>query len=95
MRPVQYFSDGYLKQCQKMSSTEIVQFLDDFRKLVVDKPSGPSRLISLKVPDIELQSFRKKCEHEGVKYQTQIKKLMRDWVEASKSLKGRQVRSRR
>jgi len=30
-RPVQYFSDEYLKQCKQLTTKEIVEFLEDFR----------------------------------------------------------------
>jgi hypothetical protein len=31
MKAVQYFTPEYLERCSKMSSTEILQFLEDFR----------------------------------------------------------------
>jgi predicted DNA binding CopG/RHH family protein len=39
-----------------------------------------TRLISLKVPEDLLDAFRTKAELHGVRYQTQIKKLMRRWL---------------
>ncbi len=33
MRPVQYFTDEYLAQCQQMTAQQILQFLEDFRLL--------------------------------------------------------------
>jgi hypothetical protein len=30
-RPVQYFSDEYLEQCKRLTTEEIVEFLEDFR----------------------------------------------------------------
>jgi len=82
-RTVQYFSNEYLQSCQQMTSGQICQFLDDFRKLhgspkqVKAKP--PSKLISLKVDNDLLEEFREKCEISGLRYQTQIKTLMADW----------------
>ncbi len=32
-RPVQYFSDDYLKYCQTLSKEQILQFLEDFKLL--------------------------------------------------------------
>ena len=80
MKPVQYFSDEYLEHCRKMTPDQIVRFLDDFRKLQSAGPAAPSKLISLKVPEDLLRTFRARCELEGTKYQSQIKKLMSDWL---------------
>jgi len=78
MRPVQYFSPEYLESCRAMSPDQIVQFLEDFRKMQI--PRDKSRLISIKIPESLLQTFRTKCELENKKYQTQIKKLMAAWL---------------
>jgi len=77
-RPVQYFSEEYLERCRKMSPTEIASYLEGFR--LMREPSSPSRLISLKVPQTLLDAFRKKCAIEGTRYQTQIKRLMAEWL---------------
>jgi len=79
VRPVQYFTEEYLEQCRGMTADEVIRFLEDFRKLHARRPSR-SRLISLKVPQDLLQAFRQKAELAGVPYQTQIKRLMREWV---------------
>jgi len=76
---VQYFTEEYLEQCRGMTADEVIRFLEDFRKLHARRPSR-SRLISLKVPQDLLQAFRQKAELAGVPYQTQIKRLMREWV---------------
>ncbi|MGI9301364.1 MAG: hypothetical protein ACR2RB_01455 [Gammaproteobacteria bacterium] len=78
MRPVQYFSDEYLEACKKMSPDQIVEFLESFR-LMHEKPAA-SKLISMRVPEPLLAAFRKKCEIEGVRYQTKIKMLMEEWL---------------
>jgi len=83
MKPVQYFSDEYLEQCKKMTPEQIVRFLDDFRQLQGVQPESRSKLISLKVPEDLLRAFRARCDMEGVKYQTQIKKLMSSWLGVS------------
>jgi len=80
MRPVQYFSDAYLEQCKGATPLQILEFLEQYR-LMQAKPTA-SKLISMKVPEPLLEAFRRKCELEGVKYQTQIKCLMQAWVEA-------------
>jgi predicted DNA binding CopG/RHH family protein len=79
MRAVQKFSEEYLARCSEMSADEIVRFLDDFRRIHGNKP-GKSRLISMKVSDELLAAFKAKAKLTNVRYQTQIKNLMRDWL---------------
>ena len=79
-RPVQYFSDEYLHQCKNMSANEIAGFIESFR--LMQQPAGKSKLISMKISESLLSAFRKKCEFKEIKYQTQIKNIMRQWVEA-------------
>jgi len=80
MRPVQYFTDEYLEQCRGITPEQALTFLDEFRQLQQPKRATASKLISMKVPESLLDSFRQRCEGEGVKYQTQIKKLMTEWL---------------
>lgn len=86
-RAVQYFSDEQLARSAAMSVEERMRFLDQFRQLhgatSASAKKQQSKLISLKVPEDLLETFRKQCALEGVKYQTKIKELMR----ASLSLK--------
>ena len=81
MKTIQKFSQEYLEECSKLSTQEILQFLEDFKSLHQAAGKQRSRLISLKVAYPLLQAFRVKCQLSGVKYQTQIKKLMEDWME--------------
>jgi predicted DNA binding CopG/RHH family protein len=78
MRPVQYFSDEYLEQCKSFSTESILEYLENFR--LMQQPVDKTRLISLKVPESLLASFKAKSGLNQLKYQTQIKKLMADWV---------------
>lgn len=51
-RPVQLFSDEYLERCRALSPTDIVRFLEDFRRLHA-APRGPDadrQTTSLHVP---------------------------------------------
>ncbi len=84
MKTLQKFSDEYLEQCRGASSKQILEFLESFRLLqanaVRQKPK--SKLISLKVQEDLLAAFRAKCEVEGLRYQTQIKVLMKHWLGA-------------
>lgn len=90
MKAPQTFSDAYLAQCVKMSPQEIIQFLDDFRKIHGNKnlPTNSqktgktrSKLISMKVPEDLLSAFKTKAKLTDIPYQTQIKRLMRDWLQ--------------
>ncbi len=77
-RPVQFFTDEYLRQCRTMTPEQILQFLEDFRAL--HQPAGRSKLISLKVPETLLAAFKTKARLGGAPYQTQIKRLMVQWL---------------
>ena len=79
-RPVQRFSDEYLARCRDLSPGDVVRFLDDFKRVHASRESR-SRLISLKVPEPLLAAFKTKARLGGVRYQTQIKNLMRQWLE--------------
>ncbi len=79
-KPVQFFSDEYLEQCRKMRPEEILTFLESFRKLQAATPCQ-SKLISLKVPEDLLRAFQLKSKAHGLRYQTQIKTLMKKWID--------------
>lgn len=83
MRPVQKFTSEYLENCRKMKPEEILEFLENFRRLTSSAQERPtkSKLISLKVPEDLLESFKLKAEASGQRYQTLIKKLMLEWVQ--------------
>lgn len=85
-RPVQMFSPDYLKRCKKLPPEGILRFLEDFRLLHGGtRPSTKSRLISIKVPEFLLSAFRRKAELAGIRYQSQIKRLMTQWLETESS----------
>ncbi len=77
-RPIQYFSDEYLAQCRKMSTEQILEYLENFRLL--NAPTAKLKGIDLRVPEPLLAAFRKKCELQGLRYQSQIKQLMQAWL---------------
>ncbi len=83
MRTVQTFSDDYLDQCRRMTSDQVIRFLEDFRTLQSSRPSR-SKLISLKVPENLLAAFKARAELAGVPYQTLIKQLMRERLTESR-----------
>ena len=83
MRVVQKFSSEYLALCGKMTPDQIVKFLEGFRKLHADRntmETARSKLISMKVDKRLLDVFKKQCRFLGTPYQTQIKRLMTDWL---------------
>jgi predicted DNA binding CopG/RHH family protein len=83
MKTVQYLDAAYLERCRNMSADDILQFLDDFQRLHSPAPAAmptKSKLISLKLPQDLLSTFRQQCDQKGLRYQTQIKQLMTDWV---------------
>jgi predicted DNA binding CopG/RHH family protein len=89
VRPVQRFSDAYLVQCRAMTPDQIAQFLEDFRELqgarLGHQRAEGSTLISLRVPKPLLRLFRARAAAAGVAYQTQVKRLMAEWVGAADS----------
>jgi predicted DNA binding CopG/RHH family protein len=78
MKTVQYFSDEALERSKDLTPEQIIKFLDNFRKLhSAAKIKTKSKLISIKVPEDLLETFKLKAESEGIKYQTKIKELMK------------------
>ena len=80
-RPVQYFTDEYLEQCKKLSPKEVLEFLDNFRRL--NAPHQGTKLISMKVEVPLLKAFKIKAQQLGVPYQRLIKTLMKEWLEGN------------
>jgi predicted DNA binding CopG/RHH family protein len=78
-KTVQYFSKDYLERCRGMTPDQILEFLENYRLLVGSKPEK-CQLISLKIEPSLLKAFKNKASLEGLPYQTQIKKLMREWL---------------
>lgn len=80
MKAIQKFNTTYLERCAELSPDDILNFLEDFRNLHHSKTHSPSKLISIKIPERLLSTFRGKCQLEDVKYQTKIKQLMEDYL---------------
>lgn len=78
-RILQIHSDESLQRGRTLSTEEVAQFLESFR-LLHSTTSSKTKLISLKVPEPLLTAFRLKAESLGLKYQTQIKSLMEEWL---------------
>lgn len=83
MRPVQYFTPEYLEQCRRMSITDRLNFLEDFRKLQDRRAPAKSRLISMRIDEVLLDRFKEKAKSLGLPYQTLLKKLVRDYLAGS------------
>jgi len=79
MKALQKFSDEYLERCKDLSIEEKLDFIENFR-LMHSELNTPSKLISMKVQEPLLNSFKQKAKLEGIAYQTQIKELMKAWV---------------
>ncbi len=78
-KPVHYFTKEYLERCKEMTPDQILEFLENYRNLVLGKEEK-CQPISLKVEPSLLNSFKQKAKLHGTPYQTQIKKLMRQWI---------------
>jgi len=78
-KTIQYFTKGYLKRCKGMTSDQIIEFLENYRMLFTTTPEK-SQLISLKIEPSLLKAFKRRAELEGTPYQTQIKRLMKEWL---------------
>lgn len=79
-KPIQYFNPEYVERCRDLTPDQILQFLEDWKQLYYNIPEK-CRPISLKVEPTLLRAFKTKAKLSGVAYQTQIKKLMKAWVE--------------
>jgi predicted DNA binding CopG/RHH family protein len=81
-KALQMHTKEYLERSKQLSVMQILEFLDNYQKLVGMDSSNNAKckLISLKIEPTLLAAFKRKAELEGVPYQTQIKKIMRDWV---------------
>lgn len=78
-RPVQYFSDEYLKQTKKISPSQAAEFVENYRQMIFSQPAK-RKLISLRVPENILENFKVKAKQSGVRYQTMIVELMQKWI---------------
>lgn len=58
LKPVQYFSSEYLERCRAMSTDDIAQFLEDFRKM--HESHNKPQLTSTLVPEALLRKFKNK-----------------------------------
>jgi len=79
-KALQTFSKEYLEYCKNLTPDQILEFLEQFKNVVSASKPSKSKLISMKVPEDLLNSFKLKAKSEGRPYQSVIKELMRDWL---------------
>ncbi len=84
-KTIQFFTPEYLALCAQFTPDQIIEFIENYRKLVAKAPEKyqlpeKCRLISLKIEPSLLKAFKKKADLEKIPYQTKIKQLMREWV---------------
>ncbi len=84
-KSIQYFTKEYLERCKGMTPDQILEFLENYRMLL-SETSEKSQLISLRIQPSFLRAFKRKSQLAGVPYQTQIKKLMKGWLEGRENI---------
>jgi predicted DNA binding CopG/RHH family protein len=72
----------FIQQCLKLKSHDVIKILEDYRTLgsTPQIREDKSILISIKIPESLLKEFKSACSQKNIKYQTQIKNLMREWL---------------
>lgn len=78
-KTLQFFTPEYLALCAQFTPDQIIEFIENYRKLVAKAPEK-CQLISLKIEPSLLAAFKKKASLEKIPYQTKIKELMREWL---------------
>lgn len=81
MKTIQLYNPKAVTLGQQMTAEQIARFLEDFRLMHANNHQ-PSKLISLKVAVPLLNAFRFQCDRQDLKYQTQIKVLMTEWLDS-------------
>lgn len=79
MKALQIFTKEALDNSKSLTPTEVAQFLEDFR-LLHENIDSKSKLISIRMPEHLLKSFKLKCKANSIPYQAKIKELMKEWV---------------
>jgi predicted DNA binding CopG/RHH family protein len=80
MKPVQFFTDEYLKTSRKASPTQIAIFLDDYRSLhsgaKLRVAPEPTKLISIRLPIRILARLKALSKEKQIPYQTLMKQII-------------------
>jgi predicted DNA binding CopG/RHH family protein len=85
-RPVHYFTKEYLESVKDATPTQIVRYLEESKRIYYAglkdnaEKQEASTLINIRIPTDLLDAFKATAELHNTKYQTLIKKLMRDYI---------------
>jgi predicted DNA binding CopG/RHH family protein len=80
-KALQKFDPAKLKDALRLSPTEAVEFLENFRVLAASGGKrGKSKLISIKIPEALLVAFKSRAQSLDRPYQSLIKELMWEWL---------------
>lgn len=66
----------------KISPTEAAQFLESFRLMLADKDQA-TQMISLRIPQNILASYKTLAKSQGKKYQSLLNEALRDYLKKS------------
>ncbi len=80
MKTLQIHKPEMIEIGQQMSPEQIARFLEDFRLLHSKTMTEKTTPISIRIPENLLRLFKAQCKQQGLKYQTQIKELMKSWI---------------
>lgn len=70
------------KRQKKLTPNQVLEFLDDFQSVVHGRDKK-TKLISIRVPENILESFKVLTKEKNQKYQSIIIQLMRDWIKGN------------
>lgn len=76
---IQHFKTQDLRQGLKASPEQIIEYLEQYKNLV-GSVDTKRKLISLRVPENLLFLIKEKSKKEGVKYQTKIIEVLKEWA---------------
>ncbi len=80
MKTLQIHKPEMIAMGQQMTAEQIVRFLEDFRLLHGQNHTEKSTPISIRIPENLLRLFKAQCRQQGLKYQSQMKELMKGWL---------------
>lgn len=78
-RITQRFNPDSLEHTRQMTPTQIADFISDYQQVFFSN-EGDKKLISMRVPEKLLNSFKAKAKLSNRSYQNIIVDLMRDWL---------------
>lgn len=84
-RPLQLAKPEQIIEPSIEDVTEVMHFIENYKRMLDPRAQKPSKLISIKIPEPLLEAFRYKAEREKIPYQTKIKQLMMEYLERAGS----------